>query len=96
MFFRFGCAIVLVVLISLTGTTLEKRNLELRRSAARQHFRMQALLEQHATLRVVAQELGAPHRLVATLDLDAPEPSAKSTPAPKAPRKPKKRQKPRS
>ena len=32
MFFRFGSALSLVVLIALTGTTLEKQNLELKRA----------------------------------------------------------------
>jgi hypothetical protein len=63
-FFRFGSALVLVVLISLAGTALEKRNLERRRVVSRQQYRLEILLEQHAANRVLAQQLGAPHRLV--------------------------------
>lgn len=68
MFFRFGSALVLVVLISLAGTTLEKRNLQLKRAVSRQHYRREVLLEQHSARRVEAQHLGAPHRLIDTLD----------------------------
>ena len=88
MFFRFGSAIVLVVLISLIGTALEKRNLEVRREISRQHYREDVLLEQHAALRVQAQQLGAPARVIEALDpaeLTA-EPSSK----PKAPARPAK------
>ena len=58
MFFRFGSALFLVVLISLAGTALEKRNLELRRFVSRQQYRLEILLEQHASNRVLAQQLG--------------------------------------
>src|SRR5947207_2357910 len=68
MFFRFGSALVLVVLISLAGTALEKRNLELRRTVSRQHYRLEILLENHAANRVLAQQLGAPSRLVEKID----------------------------
>jgi hypothetical protein len=68
MFFRFGSALVLVVLISLVGTALEKRNLELRRIVSRQKYRLEILLEKHAANRVLAQQLGAPSRLVDKLD----------------------------
>ena len=70
MFFRFGSALVLVVLISLAGTTLEKRNLELRRVVSRQQYRLEILLEQHASNRVLAQQLGAPNRLVDKIGAD--------------------------
>jgi len=68
MFFRFGSALVLVVLISLAGTALEKRNLELRRIVSRQKYRLEILLEKHAANRVLAQQLGAPSRLVDKID----------------------------
>jgi len=70
MFFRFGSALILVVLISLAGTALEKRNLELRRVVSRQHYRLEILLEQHASNRVLAQQLGAPHRLIDKIGAD--------------------------
>ena len=71
MFFRFGAALLLVVLISLAGTALEKRNLELKRVVSRQSYRLEILQEQHAAKRVLAQQLGAPSRLVDQLDTDA-------------------------
>jgi hypothetical protein len=78
MFFRFGSALVLVVLISLAGTALEKRNLELRRIVSRQKYRLEILLEKHAAHRVLAQQLGAPSRLVDKID-DQPKSQEKST-----------------
>lgn len=77
-FFRFGAALVLVVLISLAGTALEKRNLELRRVVSRQQYRLEVLLEQHAANRVLAQQLGAPSRLVEQADSDAAAPANSS------------------
>jgi hypothetical protein len=68
MFFRFGAALVLVVLISLMGTGLEKRNLELKRVVSRQRYQLELLTEQQAAKRVLAQQLGAPHRLVGEID----------------------------
>jgi hypothetical protein len=79
MFFRFGSALFLVVLLSLAGTALEKRNLELRRVVSRQQYRLEILLEQHAAHRVLAQQLGAPNRLVDKID-EEPDPPAKSSP----------------
>jgi hypothetical protein len=82
MFFRFGVPLALVMLISLAGTILEKRNLELKRSVSRQHYRLAILEEQYAARRVEAQRLGAPVRLIDELDADLlapvqPEPPAK-------------------
>ena len=71
MFFRFGAALVLVVMISLAGTALEKRNLELKRVVSRQSYRLEILQEQHAAKRVLAQQLGAHSRLVDQLDAAA-------------------------
>ena len=68
MFFRFGSAIVLVVLISLAGVGLEKRSLELRREVSRQHYRLDVLLETHARHRLRTQQLGAPVRLIDALE----------------------------
>ena len=48
MFFRFAAALVVVVLISLAGTALEKRNLELRRTVSHQQYRLDVLLQQYA------------------------------------------------
>jgi len=68
MFFRFGSAIVLVVLIALVGTALEKRNLSLRRSVIRQHYRMEVLRSAHAKLRLETQQLSSPVRMVDSLE----------------------------
>src|SRR5262245_49815672 len=82
MFFRFGSALVLVVLISLAGTALEKRSLELRRIVSRQQYRLEILLEKHAAHRVLAQQLGAPSRLIDKIE-EEPESMEKSPPAAK-------------
>ena len=84
MFFRFGSAIVLVVLISLAGVSLEKENLELRRAVSRQQYRMDVLLESHARLRLRTQQLGAPVQVIeqiedGTLDVRPPEASTTTT-----------------
>lgn len=82
MFFRFGIGLLLVVLTSLAGTALEKRNLELRRAVSRQYYRLERLQEQHAGKRVLAQQLGAPNRLVSQVDDPlSPEKTAKSAKA---------------
>lgn len=82
MFFRFGVALALVVLISLAGTALEKRSLQLKRAVSRQHYRLDILEERLAAERVVAQRLGAPSRLIDELD---PEPAPTAQPAKPAP-----------
>ena len=64
MFFRFGAAIVLIVLICLIGIAIEKRNLDLRRELSRQHAQSEELLEAHARLRLKTQQLGATSRLM--------------------------------
>jgi hypothetical protein len=81
MFFRFGSALVLVVLISLAGTALEKRNLKLRRVVSRQQYRLEILLEQHAANRVLAQQLGAPSRLIDRIDEEPESPEKSIQPA---------------
>ena len=81
MFFRFGAALLLVVLISLAGTALEKRNLELKRVVSRQSYRLEILQEQHAAKRVLAQQLGAPSRLVDQLDAEAASSEKSAQPA---------------
>jgi hypothetical protein len=74
MFFRFGGAIVLAVLISLSGIALEKRILVLRRAVSHQAFRLDVLVEEHALLRLRTQQLGAPARLMETLESGALQP----------------------
>jgi len=64
MFFRFGAAVVLIVVIALCGIALEKRSLELRRVISQQVYRTEQLHEQRARLRTRCQQLGAPSRLL--------------------------------
>ena len=68
MFFRFGMALCLIVLVALWGTSLEKQNLELKRAISQQHYRPDALLDLQARLRLEAQRLGTPANLMETLD----------------------------
>ena len=68
MYFRFGSAIVLVVLISAAGIALEKRALEFRRKVSRQHYRMDVLRESYARLRLKTQQLGAPTQVIDALE----------------------------
>ncbi len=68
MFFRFGSAVCVVVLISLIGIGIEKRSLELRRELSRQHYQMDILRDQHARLRLQSQELATIERLFETVE----------------------------
>jgi hypothetical protein len=68
MFFRFGSALVLVVVTSLLGIFVEKQNLTLRREISRQHYRMDVLQEEHARLRLRSQQLAAVELLFATVE----------------------------
>src|SRR4051812_4255277 len=68
MFYRFGGALVLLVIIALGGIAIEKRNLTLRRAVSHQKFREEVLMEEHAVHRLKAQQLGAPGRLMDDFD----------------------------
>lgn len=70
MFIRFGIAVFLAVLVSLCATALEKQNLALRRSLARQTYRRDALRDQFLAHRATACQLGAPLRMVQQLPAD--------------------------
>ncbi len=93
MYFRFVFALVLVLLTSLVGVALEKRNLELRGAISRQRYRLEVLLNQHATQRTAAQQLGAPLRLIDTLDQGTLPADAEPKPPPPARNNPKVRRK---
>ena len=69
MFFRFGSAVFLVVVMSLIGIAIEKQNLDVRREISRQHYRMDVLREEHARLRLRSQRLAAIERLFETVDV---------------------------
>ncbi len=62
MFFRFGSVIVLVMLVAVTGVTLEKRTLRYRRALSHQHHRKEILLAAHTKLQVETQQMGEPVR----------------------------------
>ena len=68
MFFRFISAIVLVVLVSMTGVVLEKRILDLRRDLSRQQYQTEVLLDQHTALRLRTQQLSSPDRVLETIE----------------------------
>lgn len=62
MFFRFGAALLLTVLISVLGIRIEHETLRLRRAVSRQYYHTDLLLELHAQLRLKTQQLTAPGR----------------------------------
>lgn len=70
MFFRFGAALLLVVCVALAGTALETQNLALKRSLSQQQYRLEALMESQARLRLETQRLGATARLYDVLEGD--------------------------
>lgn len=70
MFFRFGSALILVVVTSLLGILVEKQSLSLRREISRQHYRMDVLQEEHARLRLRSQQLAAVERLFETIEAE--------------------------
>jgi len=86
MYFRFGSALVLVVVVSLATIALEKQNLELRRAVSRQHFRMDVLRDAHAGLRLKTQQLGAPARLIDALEAGTLQLEARKSTAGRQPR----------
>lgn len=68
MFFRFLCCVALVVLISVAGVALEKQTLETRRNISKQHYRTEILRESFAKMRLRVQELGAPEKLIESVE----------------------------
>ncbi|MBM3969632.1 MAG: hypothetical protein FJ302_07185 [Planctomycetes bacterium] len=86
MYFRFGAAIVLVVVVSVIGVALETQSLSYRRAISRQRYRMDVLVEQYAQMRLQAQRLGAPARTIKSLeekrgDMNKPARSAQAGPS---------------
>ena len=81
MFFRFGAGLFLVVLVSLLGIAIEKRNLDLRRDLSRQHYRMDVLRDEHARLRLKCQQLAAVDRQFQLIDEEGAELSQPDVPA---------------
>ena len=68
MFFRFGSGMALVVAVSLAGTALESKSLNLRRTISHQRYQREVLIERQARLRVAAQRAGAPAQLIEPLE----------------------------
>ena len=68
MFFRFCAALSLVVLIAAIGITLEKKILDRKRAQTLQIYRLAQLEEKLARLKLRVQELGAPARLLESLE----------------------------
>ncbi len=68
MYFRFSAGLCLIVVVALAGTVLEKQNLQLKRALAHQQYRLDALLDLHVRLRLEAQKLGTPSRLLGPLE----------------------------
>jgi hypothetical protein len=68
MYFRFGAAVVLAVLVAVAGIAIEKRCLALRRALTREHYRYEVMRDLYARQRLQTQQLGAPARLFEALD----------------------------
>ena len=77
MFFRFCSALSLVVLIAAAGITIEKRLLDMQREQTLQVYRLEQLQEKYARLKLRTQELGAPSRLLESLERAEAERSAR-------------------
>jgi hypothetical protein len=73
MYFRFGAALVLAVLVAVAGIGIEKRCLTLRRALSREHYRYEVLRDLYARQRLRTQQLGAPARLFEALESDRRE-----------------------
>lgn len=91
MYFRFGFALLLVVAISLGGVAIEKMSLSYRRDISRQKYRLEQLRNEHARMRLRTQELGAPARMVESIDVEHREmqrPKRRPEAAAKRPKQP--------
>ena len=68
MLFRFGAAVLLIVVVSLLGIAIEKRTLSLKRTISLQTYRVEQLQERCARLRVKCEKSGAPARLLQDIE----------------------------
>jgi hypothetical protein len=66
--FRFGVAMVGLVACGLFASSIEAESLDLTRQLSYQQFRLQVIDDQLARLRLEAQQLGAPERLLKPLE----------------------------
>lgn len=82
MFFRFGAALALAILISLAGTALEKQSLQLKRAVSQQRYQLDLLRERYVSQRALAERQGAPARLIDQVDPELWNPAQSSKSAP--------------
>ena len=68
MFFRFGAAVLLIVVVSLLGVAIEKRTLSLKRTISLQTYRAEQLRERCVRLRLQCEQSGAPARLMQAIE----------------------------
>ncbi|WP_131818252.1 hypothetical protein [Planctopirus hydrillae] len=68
MFFRFGVAVLIVVAISLYGTSLESEILSLKRQIIRQSYRIDVAQEQLVQLRLEVHAASSPVHLLPKLE----------------------------
>jgi hypothetical protein len=73
MYFRFGAALVLAVLVAVSGIAIEKRCLMLRRALSRERYRYEVVRDLYARQRLLTEQLGAPARLFEALESDRRE-----------------------
>ncbi len=64
MFFRFGAAAVLVVVVALLSAAIEKQNLSLKRAISLQEYRLQQLQENRVRARLRLEQRRSPVRLI--------------------------------
>jgi hypothetical protein len=73
MYFRFGTALALAVVVAVAGIAIEKQCLTLRRALTRDHYRYEVLRDLYARQRLQTQQLGAPARLFEALETERRE-----------------------
>lgn len=61
-------ALLIIAHVSIAGSAIEGAILDKRRSLSRQHYRLDAIRERVARLRIEAERLGGPARLMARFE----------------------------
>lgn len=72
MYFRFLAGMVLVVAVSLAGTTLEKQTLALRRRVSQQQYQLDELQQRTTKLRLAAHQRRTATRMLTQLPSSKP------------------------
>ncbi len=72
MYFRFGFAVILIVVVSIAGIALEKRSLELRRDVSHQQYQLDVMRDELSESQFHAQQLGAPTRMLDHVEAEQP------------------------